>query len=122
MLFAIKAYGYYFQGFHGVYEYYVDYFTSTGAADEMGRELSYELMDEYSEIFDTFSQDAESEGLEPNTEEFDNFIEECYTENVEYQIYKIKEELISEDMSTDDLKKLFRNNEEDFIKQYCEEV
>jgi hypothetical protein len=113
--FAIYAYEQMYQGYHGMSSIAIvegDY----DSACETAREMSFEVMDDYSEIEDSFVEDAEYNGLEEGTEEWDDYIAECRCDNVAYEVYRI---LDSCTLSNEECENMFYNDKDDFIEKYC---
>ena len=113
---AIKAYENTYGGLHGMEEKAVITVDSVEEAEDIAMEMSYNVMDSYAEISDYFETMAEGEGLEPNSEEWNVFIDECKAESVLYDIHPItvKTEKTDEELSEE----YFRRPDE-FIKEYC---
>lgn len=105
-------------GLHGIADYWIGEVNDLKEAEAIGQEMSYDLASSYECIYNSYKEDAENEGLEPYTEEFYEYIEECIRENIEYEIYTIKDT----DKSDEELCEMFYNDKEDFIENYCEEI
>lgn len=113
-IYLIKAYEGIYYGLHGIISYAVVETTYDGATD-IARDMSYDLMESHSNLFyEDFKNDAESEGLEG--EELDSYIEECYEENIAYEIYEV---IGRDDEDVDDLDKEMARYPDRFIKEYC---
>ena len=116
MLFAIHAYEQMYSGLHGMDTYLITDAASEGEAESIAIQESYEIMDSYSDIYESFEEVAESDGLEPYSDEWDDYIEECKADNVGYEIYPITN-ITNE--SIEELEEKFYNETETFIKKYC---
>ncbi len=115
-VYAIKAYENTYGGLHGINKHFLmagDYKT----AEEEGLIASHEVMESYSE-FDSFYEEAENEGLDPGTEEFDEYVNELQAENTAYEIYKLN--ITEEDYNKryQELESEFYNNPDKFLKQH----
>ena len=105
-------------GYHGIEDYIVDEYENLTEAEMDAACRSRELMDDY-RVSEDFYEAAESEGLIPDTDEYDEYIEECYLENIEYLIWKIKDNVIESDGF---LENEFWQNSDEFVKKYCKEI
>lgn len=105
-------------GYHGIEDYIVDEYGNLAEAEMDAADRSRELMDDY-RVSKEFYEAAESEGLIPDTDEYDEYIEECYLENIEYSIWKIKDDVVESD---EYLKDKFWQDSDEFVKKYCEEI
>ena len=113
--YAIRAYDQIFDGLHGMEDQNIIEADNYEEAEDVATEMSYEVMDSYSEIQIHFENSAEDEGFEKDTEEWDNYIEDLRCEDVAYDIYELK------DLSSEDLKVLaqeFYDYPEEFLKKY----
>lgn len=116
MLFAIHAYEQMYGGLHGVETYLITDAVSEKEAERIAVQESYEIMDSYNDIYESFEEAAESEGLEAYSDEWGDYIAECQADNVGYEIYPITN-ITNE--SIEELEKKFYNETETFIKEYC---
>ena len=113
--FAIYAYEQMFGGLYGVNSIAIvegDY----DSACETAQEMSFEVMDAYSEIKDNFAEEADYNGLEEGTEEWYDYIAECRCDNVAYEVYRI---LDSCTLSDEECENMFYNDKDAFVEKYC---
>lgn len=115
-IYLIKAYEGTYGGLHGMVDYLVEK-TSYQVALETAVEMSYDIMTSYGEFYNSFSEEASSEGLEGD--EFDEYVEECYQENIAYEIYEV---IGRDNEDIDGLNEEMIENPDSFIKKYCKPV
>lgn len=115
-LYAIEAREGWFDGLHGVVSHYVGEYASYEEACEDAMESSYEVMDDY-RICEQAGWDeaALDEGFEEDTDEYEEYINDCRSENIAYSVWEIKETTESLDALNDK----FYNDPEGFIEEYC---
>lgn len=116
--YAIHAMEATYGGYHGIEDYIVGEYGDLETAEMDAEYRSRELMDDY-RVSKEFYEAAESEGLIPDTDEYDEYIEECYLENIEYSIWKIKDNVFESDEYLEDK---FWQDSDEFVKKYCEEI
>lgn len=117
MIFAIHAYEGTYGGLHGIESFRVIQCDSRENAEQLAQEDSVEVMYSYGDIVDSFRQEAEDEGLEEGTEDFEAYIGECIDGNVAYEVYEVVNPVGSlEEMETE-----FYNDPDEFIKEHCRE-
>lgn len=116
---AIHAYDQTYGGLHGIEDYGVITVDSIEEAEEYGSEMSYDVINSYSDIYEEFEDSAESDGIERDSEEWNDYIDECVQEDIAYNIYLITKET---DKSNEELALEFYNDKEEFIKTYCKEA
>jgi hypothetical protein len=89
-----------YSGLHGIYNVDVVECNSPQWADEMGRDMSYEVMTSYSHIEqdleDEVMEIAERDGL-TEEEEIDSLREEVYCENMTWRYWKLNEDYTEEE-------------------------
>lgn len=112
-IYLIKAYEATYRGLHGIVDYVIEKTTCPAALDD-AREMSYEVMESYGSFYEDFVEAARSEDLEGN--DFDNYIDECYEENVAYEIYEV---IGRGNEDIDKLNKEMAKDPDAFIKNYC---
>ena len=81
MLFAIHAYEQMYGGLHGMDTYLITDAASEREAESIAVQESYEVMDSYSYIYESFEEAAEADGLEPYSDEWHDYIEEYKADN-----------------------------------------
>lgn len=118
MIVAIHAYENVYQGLHGIENHIVIECEDLSIAEEFAKEESIEVMTSYGSIIEDFEQEAEDEGLERETDEFDEYVSECIDQNVGYCIY----EVVKPFGTLEEMQREFYNYPEKFIKDYCAEV
>ena len=116
---AIHAYDQTYGGLHGIEDYGVITVDSIEDAEEYGLEMSYDVINSYSFIYEEFADSAESDGIERDSEEWDEYIDECIQKDIAYNIYLITKET---NKSNEELTLEFYNDREKFIKTYCKET
>lgn len=114
---AIKAYEDIYQGLHEMYSLDIVDVDSWNEAFEIAQTESYEVMENYN-ILDEIYEEAIEEGIEEDSSEMGNYIENAIAERSMYDIHKIKEGVDKDNLS---LLEIYRNNEEYFLKEYCED-
>lgn len=85
-------------GLHGMYDWNIFECTDEDEANEIGREMSYNVITSYSSLIDSFEQEAEErlshEKLyqeDPNWEDvISDYIEEFIEEDIQYRIFELK--------------------------------
>ena len=87
-------------GLHGIYNVDVLECDSLQWADEMGRDMSYEVMTGYSNIEEDLEDEvmeiAERDGL-TEEEEIDSLREEVYSENMTWRCWKLNDDYTEEE-------------------------
>lgn len=87
-------------GLHGIYNVDVLECDSPQWADEMGRDMSYEVMTGYSNIEEDLEDEvmeiAERDGL-TEEEEIDSLREEVYSENMTWRYWKLNDDYTEEE-------------------------
>ena len=110
MLFYIWAAEDYYQGLHGIENYGVFDCRDVTEANNMGLEMSIEVIDSYNLINDY----SDYGDWDEDTEEYD------YGDHLLWEIFKIKDEYVN--MGAEELNRICRNDPDDFVKKYTEEV
>lgn len=115
MLYAIYAYEEIYSGLHGINYSTIEECNSLEEAKEATREYSLDVMETYhcimNELYGMISEECEEE-----TEEWYEALEELMEENVDYEIYLIRN---TKSKSFKELLAEFINNKEEFVKTYC---
>ena len=118
MVVAIHAFENSFGGLHGVDSHFIVEVDNIQQAENFASEESLEIMHSYDQITDDFYQEAESEGLEVDSEEYNQYIEECINSNIAYQIWEVVD-------CYDTFRKMqsdFYNDMDNFVKKHCREL
>ena len=85
-------------GLHGMYDWDIVECADEEEANEIGTEMSYNVITSYSSLIDSFEQEAKeqllSEGVsreDPNWEDMiSDYIEEFIDEDIQYRIFELK--------------------------------
>lgn len=116
---VIHAYDQTYGGLHGVEDYGVITVDSIEEAEEYGSEMSYDVINSYPNIYEEFEESAELDGIERDSKEWDDYINDCIEGDIAYNIYLITKET---DKSNEELALEFYNDKKRFIKTYCKEI
>ena len=121
MLYAIHAREGIYQGLHGMERFIVEDHISDDFAFDSASEASLDIMDEYSDIADELQDQVESyredNDYEVSEDEAWDLVKH---ENIDFNIYKIKECYQTEDPMT--LEYIFEEDPDSFIEKYCDEL
>ena len=116
MLFIIHAYENIYGGLHGIEDFAIIEAEDEKIVQEYGYDLSCEVIDGYSDIRKSFEEDAEAEGIEEGTDEWESYIEDLIDDDVCFDYWQIKET----DKTTEELDTLvFNIGLKDFVNKYC---
>lgn len=118
MVVAIHAYEGQYGGLHGICSREVIEVDNIKDAEEYAVEMSEDVMGSYGDIMDEFYSQAEDEGLEEGSAEYDEFISECISENVEYELWEVSDCYDTIKQMSED----FYNSPDEFVKEHCKEV
>ena len=85
-------------GLHGMYDWNIFECIDEDEANEIGREMSYNVITSYSSLIDSFEQEAEERFScerryeeDPNWEDaMSDYIEELIEEDIQYRIFELK--------------------------------
>ena len=114
--YAIYAYEAMYGGSHGICSFAIVE-GSEKDAEAMAEEMSLEVRDDYSFFYEEFEASAKAEGYEEGTDEFDEYIQDCYDENICYEVKRIKEDV---SLSDEKCEELLADDYKGFFKKYCE--
>lgn len=119
-LYAISAFEDWLGGLHGVKEDFVVECEDEDEADEIAANKSHELISSFGIIDEAgWEDEAEAEGIERESDEFYDYIEECEFNDVAFMVKKItKETTKSIDALNDEISQM---GFEDFCLEYCED-
>lgn len=112
-IYLIKAYEGFYGGLHGVVDYVIEK-TFYDDVIDIARGMSYDLMDSYGQIYESFAEDAAARGLEDY--EYDQYIDERFEENVMYEIYEV---INRDNEDINNLNEEMMKDPETFIENYC---
>lgn len=105
-------------GYNGIEDWTISEGTEEEVIEE-ARELSLDVMNCYSFIIDELENDVEAFTDENMSEDdIEELRYDIYNENVAYEIWKIKPDIIK-NYDIDTLEKWLYDNPEDFIEKYC---
>jgi len=118
MWYVIHAFEEKYGGYHGIEDWAISTGTEEEAIEE-ARELSLDVMNFYSFIVDELENDVEAFTDENMSEDdIEELRYDIYNENVAYEIWKIKSNIIKE-YDIDTLEKWLYDDPEGFIEKYC---
>ena len=118
MWYVIHAFEEKYGGYHGIEDWTISIGTEEEAIEE-ARELSLEIMNSYDFIIDELEDDIEAFTDENMSEDdIEELRYDIYNENIAYEIWKIKPDIIK-GYDIDTLEKWLYDNPEDFIEKYC---
>jgi len=118
MMYVIHAFEEKCGGYHGIEDWTISTGTEEEAIEE-ARELSLDVMNSYSFIVDELENDVEAFTDENMSEDdIEELRYDIYNENVAYEIWKIKSDIIKE-YDIDTLEKWLYDDPEGFIEKYC---
>ena len=118
MWYVIHAFEEKYGGYHGIEDWAISTGTEEEAIEE-ARELSLDVMNFYSFIIDELENDVEAFTDENMSEDdIEELRYDIYNENVAYEIWKIKSNIIKE-YDIDTLGKWLYDDPEGFIEKYC---
>lgn len=115
---AIHAYENIYGGLHGIENYAVVEVDDLEEAEAYGVEMSIDVINSYHNIIEEFYESAEADGLEINSPEWDEYIDECIESDIVYNIYPLTTET---DKTLEELTDEFYYNEKEFLNIYCGE-
>jgi len=118
MWYVIHAFEEKYGGYHGIEDWTISKGTEEEIIEE-ARELSLELMNSYDFIIDELEDDIEAFTDENmNEDDIEELRYDIYNENVAYEIWKIKSNIIKE-YDIDTFEKWLYDDPEGFIEKYC---
>lgn len=117
MIVAIHAFENQYGGLHGIENHRIVEVEDRKAAEEWACEDSREVMQSYGDIMEGFKEEAENEGIERDSEEWNEYIEECANDNIGYAIWEVIPYADTKTMERD-----FYNSREEFVKEHCREL
>lgn len=126
MLYVINAADMMYGGHHGMETWEIHDCSSEKEAIEIAIENSIEVINSYSAIYQAIEdeiQDYLDDIVEEtlSEEEIEKIRDEIYNEDIDYAIYKIKEDILSEEeKNIRYLEQILHDYPEGFIKEYCE--
>lgn len=125
MLYLIYAADAMYGGLHGLYNYEVWDCKDSNEAYLIGEENSYDIISSYSAIYEQLDSDIRDiidESEHPMSEDdIEELTRDVYKDDLEYEIYKINENLVKEEnLTIEDLETIANNDPEYFLEYYCQ--
>lgn len=117
MIVAIHAFENVYGGLHGIENHRIIEVDIFQQAESIAMDDSRDVMDTY-EIVEEFQSEAEDEGLDPRSEEFDTYVDECINDNVGYEIWEVVDRYDTLEVMEQD----FYNDRDEFVKEHCREL
>lgn len=118
MFYVIHAFEEKYGGYHGIEDWTISEGTEEEIIEE-AKELSLDVMSSYNFIIDELENDIEAFTDEDmNEDDIEELRYDIYNENVAYEIWKIKSNIIKE-YDIDTLEKWLYDDPEGFIEKYC---
>lgn len=114
MRFLIKAYECMYGGLHGMNSIKIENCVDEEEAEEIAKESSIDIMYSYSGIINELERQA-LDYYDEEDEAYDDFLDELILENVDYELYPIKEGV---SLSDNELEKLAYDDFESARKKY----
>ena len=117
-LYAIHAFENAFGGLHGIEDYAVIEAQDEKEVYNIATEMSSQVIDEFEGTImeaEGWEEDAINEGLEENTDEFWDYIDELRSEDIAYSIYKLRET----NESLESLNEQILSDPEEFLEKYA---
>ena len=125
MLYVIYAAENIYGGLHGMCDYSIYDCDSLDEVREIGYENGLEVINTYGCICEDLEEELqESIDLADDTlseEAVEELRAEIYNEDVDYNFWKIKEEIAGE-YSVKEMEEMLYNDPEYFIEKYCEDI
>ena len=122
-IWAIKGYDEFYGGLHGMKEYEI--FEGTEEeADARGLEMSYEVINGYTDIIDVLEEDVKDQceweniDYEECGEEVDDIRDEVYGEDTAWDIHQLNENKLPI-LDFNKLEDMFYNNPDEFLEEYA---
>lgn len=117
MLVAIYAYENLYSGLHGMNNHRIVEVNSMKEIHEWGVSESLDVIDSYYEIENQWEEDAENEGLEVDSIEWWEYIEEWKQEDTAYDVWEVIPYASIEKMEHD-----FWEDKDTFVKEHCKKL
>lgn len=122
MIFAIVAAEGIYQGLHGINDKTLVEVSDWKEAIEIAIEMSLEVMDSYSQVYDTLEAEVQEEidfndTVNWTDERIEKLRTEIYRSNLYFDIFELDENKIK-DIPSEQLEAEFFNDEETFLSEY----
>lgn len=118
MIVAIHAFENTYGGLHGIESHRIIEVDTVEQAEGIAMDDSRDVMYSYSSIIEEFQESADDEGFEPDSEEFETYVDECINDNIGYQIWEVIDRYDTIEQMEED----FYNSRDEFIKAHCREL
>lgn len=96
MIYLVYAYEDRYGGNHGINAWDIYDVDSVREAEEIGQDMSIEVMESYGsigeELLDEAREEAEFYGYEEDSLDFENILDGIYKENIAYELYRLSDE------------------------------
>ena len=79
-----------YRGLHGIYDFDIVDVESFDEADEIGREMSYGLIESYGNIMESLENEIDPD-LEENSKEWEDALDDLIESDLEWTVYQIDE-------------------------------
>lgn len=122
-IWAIRAYDEMYGGLHGMVEYDIIEGTEE-EADECGLEMSNEVIESYSNIYNSLEDDIrqyceeEDFDYDENGDEVEDIREEIYREDTAWDIHEL-DKIMLPTLDFNELNNMFYNNPDEFLEKYA---
>ena len=113
----IMAYENIYGGLHGMNTFRVLDVDSFEEADEVGSEMSYDIIQSYGSIMESLEDEIDPD-IEENSEEWEEELDNLINEDKAWEVYVIDENK-AHDVSNEVLEMTYYGIIEDFVKEYC---
>lgn len=113
----IMAYENIYGGLHGMNTFRVLDVNSLEEADEVGSEMSYDIIQSYGSIMESLEDEIDPD-IEENSEEWEEELDNLINEDKAWEVYVIDENK-AHDVSNEVLEMTYYGIIEDFVKEYC---
>lgn len=118
MIVAIWAFENTYGGLHGIENHRIVEVEDVKVAEEWAADDSREVMESYGDIISDFRVEAEAEGLDDGSDEFEAYVDECINDNIGYQIWEVVDRYATIEQMQED----FYNSTDEFVKEHCREI
>lgn len=113
----IMAYDNIYGGLHGMYTFRVVDVDSPEEADELGEEMSYDIIQGYGSIMESLENDIDPD-LEEDSPEWEEELDDLISQDAAWEVYEIDEDK-ARDVSYQVLEMAFSGDKDEFVKNYC---
>ena len=120
---AIYAGDLMYGGLHGMCEHFCVEAETEDVVCDIAHEASIQLIQSYSNIYDTLEMDAQEQAEDldlMSRDDFDDLLWEIIEEDVEFNYWQLNEK--ADEYSITDLDRMFCDDPERFISKFCVEM